>query len=80
MPFASFIQMELYNNHTCLSANQSDCFFVKFNQNGHFFTFEGVGCDSNTGMCPYNNMMKYLNNISYKQVGFDAKTAKNNCH
>lgn len=58
----------------------SDCFFIKFNQNGNPFSFEGVGCNSTTGMCPYNSMMSYLITNSYKSLGFDAKTAKNNCH
>lgn len=74
IPYASFLQMELYEDKNCHSvqSDPSKCFSVLFNANGKDLKYDIDGC-RNKSMCPYPLVRQYLQKISYNQEGFTKK-------
>lgn len=73
IPYASFLQMELYEDKNCSAqSDPTKCFSVLFNANGKDLKYDIDGC-RNKSMCPYPLVRQYLQKISYNQEGFTKK-------
>lgn len=61
IPYASFIQMELYKDQKCKEdpENLDKCFYMLFSMNGNELVLNAPKCNNQT-MCPYSAAREYL--------------------
>lgn len=61
IPYASFIQMELYKDEKCKedAKNTDKCFYMMFTMNGKELMLNTDKCKNRT-MCPYSVAREYL--------------------
>ncbi len=59
IPYASFMQMELYKDEKCTNKNIDECFYVLFTMNGQELQLNIDKC-KNKNLCPYPDVREFL--------------------